>query len=91
MSFGTYGSGNGQFNNPIDLVMDSSNNIYVADNSNHRIQVFDSNGNYLTQFGNSGPTGEQLKDPVAVAISSNGDVYVTDGIQSIVHVFSPVR
>ena len=90
-SFGTYGSGNGQFINPIDLGIDKSNNLYIADNSNHRVQVLDSNGNYIAQFGNTGPIAEQILDPVGVAINSHGDVYVTDGKQAVVHVYSPIQ
>ena len=49
--FGSAGSGNGQFNSPYSISFDSSGNIYVTDNGNHRIQKFDSNGTYISQFG----------------------------------------
>ena len=48
---GTSRSGNGQFENPIEIAIDSGDNLYVVDNENNRVQVFDKNGNYLTQFG----------------------------------------
>ena len=71
--------------------IDKSNNLYIADNSNHRVQVLDSNGNYIAQFGNTGPIAEQILDPAGVAINSHGDVYVTDGKQVVVHVYSPIQ
>ena len=47
--FGSNGSNNGQFTYPRGIAFDSHNYLYVADN--HRIQKFDTNGNYLMQFG----------------------------------------
>jgi hypothetical protein len=40
--WGTQGSGNGQFDYPMDVAVDASGNVYVADYDNHRIQVFGS-------------------------------------------------
>jgi len=49
--FGSAGDGAGQFNSPFGIAVDSMKNIYVADSRNHRIQVFDSAGNFLFMFG----------------------------------------
>lgn len=38
--WGSLGSGDGQFNNPSGIAVDSSGNVYVSDTYNHRIQVF---------------------------------------------------
>jgi DNA-binding beta-propeller fold protein YncE len=38
--WGTAGSGNGQFNHPWGLAVDSSGKVFVADTNNNRIQVF---------------------------------------------------
>jgi hypothetical protein len=48
---GTIGSGNGQFWNPSGIFIDTSNNIYVADYQNSRIQKFDSSGNFVWWLG----------------------------------------
>jgi len=45
-SFGSYGSEPGQFNLPHSMQADRAGNIYVADRTNRRIQVFDSDGNF---------------------------------------------
>ena len=39
-AWGSYGSGNGQFSNPIGVATDGSGNLYVADTNNNRIQKF---------------------------------------------------
>lgn len=45
-SWGSPGSGNGQFNWPQGIAVDSSGYVYVADTQNYRIQKFDSSGNF---------------------------------------------
>ena len=74
-SFGSAGSGNGQFDNPDGVAIDpKSHHIVVADGHNQRIQIFDSAGNYLSQFATIGA----FADPVAVAIDpTTGNIFVT--------------
>ena len=49
-SWGQRGTGPGQFNTPHSIAVDAKNNVYVADRGNHRIQVFDSDGNFERQI-----------------------------------------
>jgi DNA-binding beta-propeller fold protein YncE len=49
-SWGSRGSEQGQFNMVHGLAIDAQNNVYVADAGNKRIQVFDSDGVFKTQF-----------------------------------------
>jgi DNA-binding beta-propeller fold protein YncE len=50
-SWGSKGSGDGQFNDPTSVTVDStSGKVYVADPINKRIQVFDQNGKFLTKW-----------------------------------------
>jgi VCBS repeat-containing protein len=74
-TWGSYGSGNGQFNSPIGVAVDGVGNVYVADYGNHRIQKFDSAGNYLGQWG-SYNTG--LNHPSDVDVDDAGNIYVVD-------------
>ena len=53
-SWGSRGSGPGQFNTPHNLAIDVQGNVYVADTGNKRIQVFDSDGNFKSQIENVG-------------------------------------
>ena len=39
-AFGNWGLGDGQFNYPNDIALDSSGRIYIADRENNRIQVW---------------------------------------------------
>jgi hypothetical protein len=38
--FGNFGTGDGEFNSPHDLAIDSQDKIFVSDTHNHRVQVF---------------------------------------------------
>ena len=53
-SWGIRGSAPGQFINPKGLAVDLQGNVYVADMGNRRIQVFDNDGTFKTQFLNVG-------------------------------------
>lgn len=46
-SWGTYGTEPGQLRLPHNMQVDQDGNVYVADRSNRRIQVFDSDGKLL--------------------------------------------
>ena len=76
--WGSLGSGNGQFNYPAKVFVDSSGNVYVTEFTNNRIQKFDANGNYITQWGSYGTGNGQFSTPFGVTVDSSGNVYVAD-------------
>jgi len=50
--FGTTGTGNDEFDNPTDVIVDKNGKkIYVVDSDNHRISVFEDDGDYDFQYG----------------------------------------
>lgn len=62
-AFGSLGSGDGQFVQPIGIEIDEYENIYVADSINSRVQVFDKTGKFLTAYGQ--PAVDASGNPVA--------------------------
>ena len=52
LSWGEPGTDRGQFNIAHNIVTDAQGWVYVADRENHRVQVFDENGKYETQWTN---------------------------------------
>ena len=76
-----------QLNNPLSMVMDSSGNIYVAENAGNRVYKFKVGG-ILTRFagtGVSGYTGDnapatsaKLNAPQGIGIDSNRNIYIGD-------------
>ena len=77
--WGSAGSGNGQFEFASGVAVDSSNNVYVADTVNDRVEKFDRSGNYLTQWGSSGTGNGQFDYPSGIAVDSRNNIYVVDG------------
>lgn len=79
--FGSRGNGNGQFDDPDALAIDSSGRMYVADvipsdfGSPHRIQVLKANGDYLATLGPM--PGDHLEEVNDIAIASNGHVFIS--------------
>jgi DNA-binding beta-propeller fold protein YncE len=51
-SWGEYGTDPGQFNLVHSICTDRDGKVYVADRENHRVQIFDEMGNYLSQWNN---------------------------------------
>jgi len=74
---------------PRGIAVDNSGRVYVADTGNKRIVIFDSNGNYITEFGTVGFDPGQFDEPVGVAVSANGTVYVTDTWNQRIQAFTP--
>ena len=50
LSWGAPGSDPGEFNITHNITCDADGWVYVADRENHRVQVFDGNGRYETQW-----------------------------------------
>ena len=90
-SFGSFGSGRGQFNTPCEIAVDHHDNIAVLDFNNHRIQMFTEDGNFLRQVGPDGKGPLQFKDPTAIAFNTyNKRFYVIDKRErSSVQILSP--
>ncbi len=74
---------------PRGIAVDQNGHVYVADTGNKRIAVFDSEGNYLTDFGSAGFEPGQFDEPVGVAVGNDGAVYVTDTWNQRVQSFIP--
>lgn len=93
---GTAGFANGtgaaaQFNGPGGLAIDGSNNLYVADTSNHRIRKITSAGVVTTIAGsgtagyaNANGTSAQFSSPAGVAVNSAGEVFVAEKTSHII-------
>ncbi len=85
--FGSYGTSEGEFIGPSGVAVDSKDNIIVADQGNDRIQVFDSNGNFLFSFGSYGDSEGYLKVPHSLTVDSKGRIIVADTANNRIQVF----
>jgi DNA-binding beta-propeller fold protein YncE len=54
LEWGRRGTGPGEFGLPHNVVVDAQGRVYVTDRDNQRIQIFDANGKYLTEWKKTG-------------------------------------
>ena len=88
-SFGTRGTGQGQFNEPRRVAMDDMGNILVADCGNHRIQKFTAEGQFLTAVGTKGNRPLQFNNPTGIAFNAvNCKMYVTEWNNDRCHILN---
>ena len=67
--WGSTGAGDGQFSGPKAIAVDANGNVYVADSGNKRIQVFDADGTFKSQFAGVG-------SPLAMCITPGSTQYL---------------
>ena len=85
-SFGEKGIGVGQMVGPQYLAQDDSENIFVTDFGNARVDVFDRDGKGLFFFGGKNADFEGLKAPTGIAFA-NGSIYVADAVTGAIYRF----
>ena len=85
-SGGSDGSGDGEFKAAKGIALGSNGEVFVADKSNHRIQVLDKNGTFLRKFGASGSAPGQLDNPTDLAFLPDGTLVVGD--DNFLHYFN---
>ena len=73
LQWGTKGKGPGQFDLPHGIALDATGRVLVVDRSNDRVQVFDSRGNYLSEW-----KGPPFASPQDIALGTDGTAFVTD-------------
>jgi len=81
-AWGTVGTGNGQFNIPSDVALDSSGRVYVTDSGNHRIQMFRGNGAFISTWSTDGPGTRQFNNLGSVAVdTSTNEIFALDNMR----------
>ena len=60
----------------------------MAEFRNHRVQLFNRQGESLGQFGGEGNLDHQLKTPIGLSIDSDGNIIVVDKGNKLVKIFS---
>jgi RHS repeat-associated protein len=69
---GLQGSGNGEFNVPEGIVVDSKGNVFVADRGNHRVQEFNTELAFVRNI----KQAEEKEGPFYVTLDSSGNLWV---------------
>lgn len=78
-TFGTQGSGPGQFNQPYGIAIEpATGDLYVAERGNHRVQRVTNTGTFVMTWGGAGTAQGQFAEPIGVALDTAGDLYVSE-------------
>src|SRR3954453_18046588 len=83
-TWGSLGSGSGEFNQPRGVAVDPFGNVWVADHENHRVQKFTADGRFLGRFGANGGDGSfglgpgGFNSPRGLSSDAVGNIYVAD-------------
>lgn len=82
-SFGSGGSGAGQFSNPTSLAVAATGLVFVADRGNRSVQVFRGDGVYVNKLGGN------LSNPLAIGLDPQDRLFVLDAGRDTVLVYTP--
>jgi len=72
------GAGDGQMVWPVALAFDSKNRVFLTDEHNHRISIYDDSGKFLDKWGTAGSAEGELNGPAGIALDKEDNVYVVD-------------
>lgn len=98
---GTTGNTDGElgvarFNNPYKVGIDKHDNIYVADNTNHRVRKIDAITKRVSTVAGSSSgfvdgvgTAARFNGPIAIDVDDNGNIYVADNGNNAIRKITP--
>ena len=88
LCFGKEGNDDGMFKFSRGVAVTDKDEIVAADEYNHRVQVFDSNGTFLRSFGHQGKNAAEFNYPDGLPIDKDGNIFVADRGNHRVQIFS---
>ncbi len=84
-----HGSGPGQFVWPVAMAFGGDDRLYITDEQNHRVAVYDADGEYVTQWGQRGSDPGCMDGPTGIAIDQEGNLFIADQGNGRVQKFTP--
>lgn len=87
MFVGGVGFDNGNFRQARGVAFDAEGRAYVADTFNHRVQVFDSKGDFVFLFGQQGEIEGEFREPNDLILDPQGRLCVVDTWNHRVQIF----
>ena len=74
---------------PTNIALDDRGNVIVSDTGGFRVQVYDTEGNYVRSIGKQGTAPGYFARPKGVAVARDGTSYVVDASTQVVQMFDP--
>ena len=72
------GDGDTNFRWPVCMVFDGNEHLYITDEQNQRVTVFDNDGNFLRKWGTRGSGDGEFNGPAGIAAGPDGSIYVVE-------------
>ncbi|AIL65442.1 NHL repeat protein [Rickettsiales bacterium Ac37b] len=89
-SFGSQGTGDGQFDNPTGITTLPTGEIYVVDGNRNDVQIFNPDTTFSSKFGSPGNGNGEFNLPISIFRSpSTGLLYISDNFNHRVQIFNP--
>ena len=76
--FGDYGQESGQLMWPCGIAISNERAIYVTDEWNQKVLVFDMKGSFISQWGTKGSGNGEFDSPSGIAFEQSGNLLIID-------------
>ena len=73
---------------PVQVILDSEDNLYVTDEACHTISIFSKDGDFLGRWGEHGTADGQMNRPSGLAFDADENLYVVDTMNHRVQQFT---
>jgi parallel beta-helix repeat protein len=91
--WGSHGTGDGDFNSPRGISVNSTGYVYISDGNLNRIQIFDPTGVFKGKWGTTSDPGDPQPGTFfgayGTAVDSSDNIYVVDTGNDWIQVFDP--
>jgi len=81
-------TGPGDFAAPTGVALDDDGNVYVTDTMNWRVEIFDAEGNFISQFGQHCDGYGCFVHPKGIAVDGDGHIWVADPALDVLQIFN---
>ena len=88
IGIGTVGKEEGQYTWPVNIILDSEENVFISDEALHRISSFSKDGEFLSCWGEQGSGDGQISRPSGLAFDADENMYVVDTLNHRVQRFT---
>ena len=87
-TIGKLGTGDGDLQWPVSIIMDGQEELFISDEALHRVSRFSRHGEFLGKWGEHGDGDGQLNGPAGMAFDPDENVYVVDSLSHRVQRFT---
>jgi len=78
----------GDFAAPSNVAVDKEGDVYVTDTLNNRVEIFDADGKFISEFGKHGDAPGYFARPKGIAVDGDGHIWVVDALLDLLQVFN---